>query len=582
MGAGLVLGYYAGDRGVAWLPTMLQVILLVCIGSLLAVAAGRVLAGSATKPTERGLRLRRRVMVCLSLGAILIFVRLTFHWVENPSPLTNLTSEEFNQAFTIDLQRYLEYEGGLERQLEGFNEFSVVLRDEGGRVLTADEEAQLRGLWTATYDYAFSLDQIRLFYEDWYRFDPSRAGRSYHLRSFLLTFAAELSLYEKSSRLAELVSGNSNVVKFLNTPHDEAGLGPDSFSQFREQLQGTRDQARVIAGRKYLLWLEEGLAGREEAKALGCSWLWEKVESELALVDAFSRTKLAALTVGSDLEIFKRSVDRVWYPTQKGVATWIGNTHMRRIGDYLITLDLREEMDRHLEPGDVMLSRKNWHLSNVGLPGFWPHAVLYIGEHEKLEAYFDDEQVRAYLREISGEDLTLEAYLAREYPSRWLRYTAGETDEPFRVIEGIAAGVVLNTLGKACGDYMAILRPRLDKKAKAQAIIEAFGHLDKPYDYNFDFATDHALVCTELVWRSYRPAQNKQGLELEPIEVAGRTTLPANQIALLFAQEHGQSDSQFEFAYFVDASEKLAEAFVSTEAAFLETHKRAKWDLMLE
>jgi hypothetical protein len=52
----------------------------------------------------------------------------------------------------------------------------------------------------------FATDQIRVFYEDWYRFDPSRAQRSFHLRSFLLTFAAELTLYEKGTKLAKLIA----------------------------------------------------------------------------------------------------------------------------------------------------------------------------------------------------------------------------------------------------------------------------------------------------------------------------------------------------------------------------------------
>ena len=55
------------------------------------------------------------------------------------------------------------------------------------------------------------------------------------------------------------------------------------------------------------------------------------------------------------------------------------------------------------------------------------------------------------------------------------------------------------------------------------------------------FATDHALVCTELLWRSYRPGPEKEGLRIPLITVMGRKTLPANQIAALFAKERGKS-----------------------------------------
>jgi hypothetical protein len=86
-------------------------------------------------------------------------------------------------------------------------------------------------------------------------------------------------------------------------------------------------------------------------------------------------------------------------------------------------------------------------------------------------------------------------------------------------------------------------------------------------------------VCTELVWRSYRPAEGKEGLNFELVDIAGRKTLPANEIARQFALSYGKAERQLDFVYWMDASEKEQRAVVSTEAAFLETHKRLKWDI---
>ena len=149
------------------------------------------------------------------------------------------------------------------------------------------------------------------------------------------------------------------------------------------------------------------------------------------------------------------------------------------------------------------------------------------------------------------------------------------------VIEAVSEGVIFNSLSHCGGDYLAALRPKLSKRAKAMAVIEAFSHLGKPYDYEFDFATDHALVCTELVWRSYRPAPDKPGLNLETVTVLGRQTLPANDIARLFAEERGTPNAQLEFVHFFDANEKAGEAFTSTEEAFAASPSRPKWDLAL-
>jgi hypothetical protein len=229
-----------------------------------------------------------------------------------------------------------------------------------------------------------------------------------------------------------------------------------------------------------------------------------------------------------------------------------------------------------------MLSRKNWYVSNVGLPGFWPHALLYVGAPDKLAAYFDDPEVRAWVERTTGRVESLPDMLAHTHPSAWLRYQSGDGEGSYRVIEAISEGVSLNTLAHASGDYLAVMRPRLSKLAKAQAIVAAFGHLDKPYDYDFDFATDHALVCTELVWRSYRAGPGKDGLEIPLVDMAGRKTLPANQIAALFAAERGRADAQLEFVYFLDAIEHEHAAFVAGEDAFAASHARVKWDIALE
>ena len=61
-----------------------------------------------------------------------------------------------------------------------------------------EEEALVIDAWASYLDTALALDRIRRFHEDFYRFDLSRLERNRHVRSFLLSFAAELSLYENT------------------------------------------------------------------------------------------------------------------------------------------------------------------------------------------------------------------------------------------------------------------------------------------------------------------------------------------------------------------------------------------------
>lgn len=573
---GAAIGFYLADRGTPWLPSMLALLLVVGALCLVAIAGGRALSGKAFRKTTEGRVVRRRVLLAAGLAMFAGVARLVLFWVEQPSPLTSLTTDEFDQTFVLDARSYHEYDAGLEHYMTVLEARPELFED--GRVLSADEELVLLDAWEAIYAYSFALDQIRIFYEDWYRFDPSRAQRSRHLRSFLLTFAAELALYEKATRAIALLDDNRNVIKFLDAPHPDRDLGESSFSSFRQELQGARDAARVVAGRQYLRWLEQAMNGPSEARAIGYEWLWQRVEQHLAVIDSFGVLDAAGKSIGSDKELLERGFRRVWYPAQKGVAEWMGDTRVRRINWYLIDDELQEGLVAAAEPGDVLLARKNWYVSNVGLPGFWPHAILYVGDPATFTAYFDDPEVRAWVREISGEDLDLPTYLERRWPGRWLRYQFEDHGQPYRVIEAISEGVSFNTLGHAAGDYLVALRPRLSKKAKAQAIVQAFDYLDRPYDFDFDFATDHALVCTELIWRAYRPAEGKDGLDLDLVTLAGRPTLPANDLARQFVRERGSASAQFDFIYFIDAVERQRSAVVSDEATFLSTPDRTKWD----
>ncbi len=579
---GAALGYYAGAYGWRWLPTMLELLLAASTCAFVLMIAGRMVEGSAIHLTQKGVKIRKRVVFCSILISLALLVRLGVYWSEKPSPLTSLTRAQFNEAFEADMENYQRYDKAIEDYIVLLEGYSSQFGDDKERVLRSDEEKKLRDIWIGLYNYAIAIDQIRLFYEDWYRFDPSPVEASYHQRSFLLTFAAELSLYEKSTRLIKLVIEYPNVVKFLDTPHPASHLGANSFSRFRRQFQGARDSSRVIAGKHYLTWMEKGLKGKKVARETGCKRLWDKVKMETALIDEQSQVNLAKLTVKSDMEVFKKAIGYAWYPAQKKVALLMADTRVKRGGTYLITKSQQEEMDKSLLPGDIMVSRKNWYLTNVGLPGFWPHAILYIGDEKKFNSFFDDAAVRELVKSLAGKEISLGEYLSGKFPRRWKRYTIGTDSGKYRVIESCKYGVILNTFNEAFGDYMAAIRPKLDKKAKAQAIIEAFSHLDKPYDYNFDFATDHALVCTELVWRSYRPGTGKEGLNLKLVDLAGRKTLPANEIVKCYAENYGTEKSQFDFVYFIDASEKQIKTFVADEKALLKSYKRVKWSFAVD
>jgi hypothetical protein len=124
---------------------------------------------------------------------------------------------------------------------------------------------------------------------------------------------------------------------------------------------------------------------------------------------------------------------------------------------------------------------------------------------------------------------------------------------------------------------VAALRPRLPAVEKAAAILRAFGYAGRLYDFNFDFRTDTALVCSELVYKAYEPGPGRQGLRLALDEVLGRPVLPPSEIARLFDAEFGTPAVQLEFVRFLDGRRANGVAVERDVEAFRQSWRQPKW-----
>ena len=251
----------------------------------------------------------------------------------------------------------------------------------------------------------------------------------------------------------------------------------------------------------------------------------------------------AALVDGAGGDL-RRQLGDDKYKVQSRVATALGDTRIVSRPP-LIRLEQIETIQSRLRPGDILLERRNWYLSNPWLPGFWPHAALYVGKYEDLVALGVTEHpsVREHLA----------AYLEPAADGR--RHT---------VIEAVSEGVILNSLTHSMhADYVAVLRPRVTDQQRAAAVVRAFENLGKLYDFNFDFDDTSRLVCSQVVYVAYQGA-----VAFQTVRVLGRNTLPANEIARKYAAEAGRADRRLDFVLFLDADPKKALAFEADEASF--------------
>jgi hypothetical protein len=222
-----------------------------------------------------------------------------------------------------------------------------------------------------------------------------------------------------------------------------------------------------------------------------------------------------------------------WYRASSAVSTLIGDARIRepRAGAALITPELLAKLQPKLRPGDIVIERRNWYLSNAFLPGYWPHSALYVGTVAELRAmgFENDPDVARHLPAFAQLD------------------SSGHAPA---LIEAISEGVVFTTLEHSIGeaDSVAILRPRLTFEQTRKVIARAFSHAGKPYDFDFDFFSADKLVCTEVVYRAFGSY-----IDFPLVEVLGRKTLPALEILRHWASPAGAP--QLEFVAFLDGHE---------------------------
>ncbi|HEX5753485.1 MAG TPA: YiiX/YebB-like N1pC/P60 family cysteine hydrolase [Archangium sp.] len=446
---------------------------------------------------------------------------------------------------------------------------------------TPDEKRTLLTTWAAFSDYFASLELIRQRYWDFVK-QPSPTRPAKHAWGFLLTHGALTTQLAHGLTYAELTGGRKQLEVLLDEPSEEYGLPARTFARFKEKAIHVSTTTQLMTGDTYAGQLRPLLKKTGILNVRRAVWLLQemRLNSQAARGKLLERGPTLFAKAGAD--VLKDFTASAVFPVQRSVAEWMGDTRVKRIGQPLIRREQALALLAHMQPGDILVARQNWYLSNIGLPGFWPHAELYVGTPQDWATFLDgDPGVRDWLKTLPGAPQTLAQHLAREYPARWASYTAPDGHgDAIRIIESISEGVSFT--GPEHGmhvDYLGVLRPRLAPVEKARAIARAFHLQGRPYDFNFDFFSDSTLVCTELVYKSYAPSQDMRGVRIGLVDVAGRRTLPANEIVRLFDSEYGQPGQQLDFVAFLDGREQERDAVQGDIESFRRTWRRVKWDI---
>lgn len=465
-----------------------------------------------------------------------------------PSALVNLSSEELDTQLAIDLERLKVVVDGIDELALAYRELDAELRqkqiDEQRDYYLPEEEDRIRALFMSYLSYRSAMLRMVATYVG-FEVVRDEAARA---RAFTLGYAAAMTTYKSSLQLINSYKGEVARLK-LNEPEREWGIPAGMFDRIYEGVSNERNMDLAMEMAAYFE-LERGTWRAASVwPADDFDWLESRILDGFAYVQEHGIAGRQAR-----IELFfdrvRKSAYTPMYAGQSILAEWIGDTRVAQRPP-VIHAEQIESMESRLRPGDILLERRNWYLSNAFLPGFWPHAALYVGRVEDLRKLG-----------IAG-DPSLQPFL-EEY-SR-----AAPDGRDHTVIESVSEGVIFNSLTESMhADYVAVLRPRLTDEQKGEAILRAFRHHGKPYDFEFDFFTSDKIVCTELVYRAYQGM-----LRFDLVRVMGRDTLPALELVHKYNRERDQPEQELDFVLFLDADRTSGLAHDASEEEFMASAAR--------
>ena len=475
-----------------------------------------------------------------------------------------------------DLERLQRFRAGLAR-VETWSQEQSALLAAPPSALDLDQRTEVLEAWRSLLEHVIVLEHLS---RAWSGHAALGAEDPVRLRAGVLHRAAFLAVMDAGLRVVERVQPNRALAAFFDEARPELAIPERSFSTLRARVVHVETVTRLLRdARQHKGSSEQRERGGVSADAqLAPLLAW--MDTTYGRVREQLERRGVRLFAGAGGSVVGQAAQDVWFPLQLRAATWMGHTRVRRKGGEGLVTDAQiASLPGRLRPGDVLVARRNWYLSNVGLPGFWPHAALWIGTPAELDAALSGPEIGAFL-EAEGA-ASASAWLHQRHPAAAAAWAKADAEgRAPRMLEAIGRGVSFTAAEQgADADYLAALRPRLGAVDVLRALDQAFSHHAKPYDFDFDFATDEALVCSELVYKSYQPAADKAGLTLPTVRILGRTTLPPNDMIRHLDAHWDRPDRPLDFVLFFDGVEAAGAATEATVGALRSSHRRPKWDV---
>ena len=394
---------------------------------------------------------------------------------------------------------------------------------------TAERE-DARAVWKSFLDYQLALESIRERHRHFIELRGTKRAAA-----FRLYHAAWLAQYRGALDFVAHMERHPELHTILNESVPSLGLSEGSYAAFKLHWLHV---ARAAEWTLFAL-LDRTLGGTRAPGA-----------------DDDARAVLAAGAGRGSKETLRNAArvvgEAAWRPLPKAASMAAAAAGHEAPRPSFVSKQQIAAARARVQPGDLLFERRDWSLTNVGLPGFWPHVALYVGTPAERRALFGEE---------------FEQRLRARDPRRYEELARAE------VIEATSENVIATTFAKSAdADYLAVIRPNVETGAKGEAVARAFAMLGRPYDFEFDFVTDDRIVCSELVFKAY-----EQQLALPLLRVAGRSVTPPNDFVRWFDEQYDTPNRPATFVAFFDGHGHRKSASAEDVEEFRRSWRRPRW-----
>lgn len=325
-----------------------------------------------------------------------------------------------------------------------------------------DEDERLREVYARYLEVRLALREVVARMEPWVD-QGSKLTRENQLRVFIIGFTAACFLVRSGLFMIQIAQGRRVVRRKLDEAEPRYNIPKKSFTEVYRLQSSVRRMWKFYEAYQFYQKNRSEIHDLHEDRELGTIVLL------LSMEEPFMETRRRAY--------WEHRIRYRWHSFRRRNRSGFEQTMFRifEIGGRTIA-ELRDptagfhrlpkrasgepcaRVGELLQKGDIIITRHRDALSNLFLPGFWPHAAFYVGPQE------DGRQV----------------------------------------VEARKDGVKLRNLTDTLSvDAFLILRATVAPELRETAARRALSHVGKLYDFAFDFSQSDRLACTAVVYRSW-------------------------------------------------------------------------------